>query len=275
MRNIPEERAITILRYIVLSGAVFVVIFPYLWIGITSIKPPEEISLPSLWGFQPVTSSWNEVLFETDTPQYLLNSILVGTVTVTLALITGCPAAYSFSRFRTGGTRMRFGVLMAQMIPPAILIIPLFLIMYQLRLIDTVWAVIAAHLTFVTPVVTWFLIGFFDEVPPEVIEQGLVDGCDQFQAFYRIALPVVRPGIIASGIFGFVLSWNEMFYSLLLTGGDAKTLPAAIAGFNTFRGVELGNLSVAILMAVFPVLLTTYFLQKILVQRVSGGAVKG
>lgn len=274
MHNVPESRFLVLLRNLVLFGALCVVLLPYVWVAVSSVKPPEQLGQPSLWGFQPVLTSWRIVLFNTRTPLFLLNSIYVGIGTVGLALLVGCPAAYSFSRFKTGGHRLRLGVLVAQMTPPAILIIPLFLIMFQLNLIDTVWAVIFAHSTFVIPVVTWFLIGFFDEVTPEIIEQSRVDGCNQFQTFFRIALPVTRPGIGASAVFGFVLSWNDMFYSLLLTGGDGKTLPAAIAGFHTFRGVELGPMSVAILIALVPVLTVTYFLQRRLIKGIGGGAVK-
>ena len=263
-----------IVRNLILLVAVVVVVFPYFWITMASLKPPELVARPDVWLFSPVWDNWHEVLFESDVPHNLLNSILVGTLTVTLALFTGSPAAYSFSRFRTGGATVRFAILIAQMVPPAVLIIPLFLIMYHARMLDTLWAVVMAHLTFVLPMVTWFLIGFFDEVPRDLEEQAMVDGCTHFQAFYRVVLPVVRPGLAASAIFGFVLSWNDMFYSLLLTGGKAKTLPAAIAGFWTFRGIELGKMSVAVMIAILPVLVASFFIQRYLVKGMGAGAIK-
>ncbi len=274
MQTTTESPLWRITRNIILITATLAVVFPYFWITLTSIKPPALVARPDVWLFSPAWDNWQEVLFESDVPHNLLNSILAGSAAVLIALLVGSPAAYSFSRFRTGGPTVRFGILAAQMVPPATLIIPLFLIMYHTRLLDTLWAVIAAHLTFVLPMVTWFLIGFFDEVPLDLEEQAMVDGCTHFQAFYRVVLPVVRPGLAASAIFGFVLSWNDMFYSLLLTGGDAKTLPAAISGFWTFRGIELGKMSVAVMIAIVPVLTASFFIQRYLVRGLGAGAVK-
>lgn len=271
---VVEHVSSRFLRLMGLLIAALIVLFPYVWIILASIKPPDALPRPDVWLFEPVWNNWQDVLFNSDIPLNILNSLLVGIITVGISLLVGSPAAYVFSRFRTGGEPVRFAVLAAQMIPPAILIIPLFLIMYQARLLDTVWAVAAAHLTFVMPVVTWFLIGFFDEIPRDLLDSAMVDGCNRLETFYRVALPYVRPGLAASAIFGFVLSWNEMFYALLLTGGDGKTLPAAIAGYWTFRGVELGPMSVAIMVSIIPVLIVSFFIQKYLIKGLGGGAVK-
>ncbi len=259
---------------LILLVALLVVLFPYFWILLASLKPVDLVSRPDVWLFSPSAFNWEEVLLRSDVPRFMLNSLLVGTVTVAVALITGAPAAYSFSRFNTGGGLARFSILAAEMMPPAVLIVPLFLLMFRLALLDTPVATIAAHLTFVIPVVTWFLIGFFDEVPRELEEQAMVDGYTRFQAFYKVVLPTVRPGLAAAGIFGFVLSWNDMFYALILSGGRNKTLPVAIAGFWTFRGIEMGKMAVAILVAIVPVLLASFFVQKYLVKGLGGGAVK-
>lgn len=254
--------------------ALLTVLFPFFWIFLTSLKPPDLVARPDVWTFLPSAANWREVFLESDVPRYIANSLLVGVVTVAIALLVGFPAAYSFSRYRTGGGLARFAVLAAEMVPPAVLIVPLFLVMYRLALTNTLVAVIAAHLTFVVPVVTWFLIGFVDEVPRELEEQAMVDGYTRGQAILRVVLPAVRPGIAAAGIFGFVLSWNDMFYALILTGGASKTLPVAIAGYWTFRGIEMGKMAVAILLAVVPVLAASFFVQKHLVKGLGGGAVK-
>ena len=217
--------------------------------------------------------NWSDVLLDSDVPKNILNSFIVSVTTVAIALLTGCPAAYSFSRFKTA-SGARFSILAAEMMPPAILILPLFLVLFRLGLIDTLPAVILAHLTFVVPVVTWFLIGFFDEIPRELEEQAMIDGYTQFQAFYQVILPGVRPGLAAAAVFGFVLSWNDMFYALILTGGESRTLPVAIAGFWTFRGIDMGKMAVAILVAVVPILIISFFIQKHLVRGLGGGAVK-
>ncbi len=259
---------------LILMVALIVVLFPYFWIFLTSLKPTVLVAQPDIWVFAPTATNWREVLLESDVPRYLVNSLIVGASTVLIALIVAAPASYSFSRFKTGGGPVRFSILAAEMLPPAVLIVPLFLLMFHLQLLDTHIALIAAHLTFVTPVITWFLIGFFDEVPKELEEQAMVDGYTRFQAFYKVVLPTVRPGLAAAAIFGFVLSWNDMFYALILSGGNNKTLPVAIAGYWTFRGIEMGKMAVAILIAIVPVLVASFFIQKYLVKGLGGGAVK-
>jgi len=139
---------------------------------------------------------------------------------------------------------------------------------------DSLLPLIFAHLSFVLPVVTWFLIGFFDSVPRSLEEQARVDGFTRFKAFLLVVLPQVYPGLGAAVIFGFTLSWNDMFYGLILTPSRSAILPVSIAGFNTFRGVELGAMSAAILVAVVPVVIASFFIQRKLVQGISGGAVK-
>ncbi len=259
---------------LILIVALIVVLFPYFWIFLTSLKPTVLVAQPDVWLFSPTATNWREVLLESEAPRYLVNSLIVGASTVLIALVVAAPASYSFSRFKTGGGPVRFSILAAEMLPPAVLIVPLFLLMFHLQLLDTHIALIAAHLTFVTPVITWFLIGFFDEVPKELEEQAMVDGYTRFQAFYKVVLPTVRPGLAAAAIFGFVLSWNDMFYALILSGGNNKTLPVAIAGYWTFRGIEMGKMAVAILIAIVPVLVASFFIQKYLVKGLGGGAVK-
>lgn len=258
---------------LVVAIAIAIVLFPFAWVLVTSLKPPHLVAEPAVWTFTPSFANWRDVLVRSDVPLNIVNSLIVSLSTVGLALLFGCPAAYSFSRFRTA-VSARFAILAAEMMPPAILILPLFLIFYRLGLIDSKIGVVIAHLTFVVPVVTWFLIGFFDEVPRELEEQAMIDGYTQFQAFYKVVLPTIRPGIAAAGIFGFVLSWNDLFYALILTGGESRTLPVAIAGFWTFRGVDMGKMAVAILVAVVPILIISFFVQKHLIRGLGGGAVK-
>ena len=258
---------------IVVAIAIVIVLFPFVWVLVTSLKPPHLVAEPDVWRFAPSFANWQDVLVRSAVPSNIVNSLIVSLSTVAVALSVGCPAAYAFSRFRSG-VATRFSILAAEMMPPAILILPLFLIFYRLGLIDSKIGVVIAHLTFVVPVVTWFLIGFFDEVPRELEEQAMIDGYTQFQAFYKVVLPTIRPGIAAAGIFGFVLSWNDLFYALILTGGDSRTLPVAIAGFWTFRGVDMGKMAVAILVAVVPILIVSFFIQKHLIRGLGGGAVK-
>ena len=261
-------------RNLFISAMLVLVLVPYLWVLLTSVKPEAQLARGPFETFSPQFGTWAEVLGST-LREALALSFAVGLVTVGLAVLLGTTGAYAISRFSAGGDVTRFGILAAQMVPPVVIVIPLFLIAFQFSLNDTPVAIVAAHLTFVLPLVTWFLIGFFDEVPVSLEEQARVDGYSRFQAFWKVVLPQVRPGLGAAAIFGFILSWNDLFYALILAGGNTRTLPVAVASYNTFRGVELGAMSVAILLSVLPVLIISFFIQRRLVKGLGAGSVKG
>lgn len=269
-----NRNRIEIVRVCFILLAVIVVLFPYVWIILSSFKMPVDLNDPTKIFFVPVLENWMNVL-SGGILKNLLISFIIGFITVAISLLVGAPAAYSISQFRTGGRPTSIGILVAQMIPPAVLVIPLFFIGYFLKINGTMLLVVIGHLIFVLPVVTWFLISFFAEVPKELEESARIDGCSKFMAFRKIILPQVLPGIGAAGIFGFILSWNDMFFALILGGDSTKTLPLAIVGYNTFRGVQLGEMSVAILTAVIPTLIFSFFVQKRLIKGIGGGGVKG
>jgi ABC-type glycerol-3-phosphate transport system permease component len=254
--------------------AVITVISPYIWIVLSSLKGPADLSDPKKLWFVPILDNWENVL-SGGIMHYFLNSLIVGVGTVALSLLTGTPAAYSISQYKTGGRLARFSILISEVLPPAVMAVPLFLISYYLKMNGTLVPVIIAHLTFVLPVVTWFMISFFDAVPKDIESQAMIDGCSRFMAFRKVVLPQVLPGVGAAGLFGFVLSWNDLFYALILGGQKTKTLPMAIAGYDTFRGVLLGEMSVAILVSVIPTLFLSFFVQKTMIQGIGGGGVKG
>lgn len=265
MRRAPASALLVI--------AAIVVALPFLWVLLAAFKGPADLNDPGALVFTPTLQNWREII-DGGVFGAAATSVLVGLVTVGLSLAVGAPGAYAISRFRAGGAATRFGILLSQVMPPAILVVPLFLVAFDLGLRDTPWAVIVSHLTFVLPVVTWFLIGFFDAVPRSYEEQAMIDGYSRAQAFRLVVLPQILPGLGAAAIFGFVLSWNDLFYALILAGGNTTTLPVKIASFNTFRGVELGAMSAAILVSVVPVLIASFFVQRRLVRGLSGGGLK-
>lgn len=260
-------------RAIFLLSALVAVLFPLGWVALASLKTPPQLNDPSLILFEPSLINWTYVV-EAGILQAAGRSAFVAGTTVLISAIVGSAAAYAISAYKAGGSATRFGILSAQVLPPAVLVFPFLTLAYVLRINDTLLPLIFAHLSFVLPVVTWFLIGFFDSVPRSLEEQARVDGFSRFKAFLLVVLPQVYPGLGAAVIFGFTLSWNDMFYGLILTPTRSAILPVAIAGFNTFRGVELGSMSAAILVAVIPVVIASFFIQKRLVQGISGGAVK-
>ncbi len=265
--------ALPVARVALIWTAAIFVLFPIVWITLASFKVPADLNEPFKLLFAPSFDSWNNVL-QSGILGAAGRSAIVALVTVGISVVVGSMGAYVIAKFRAGGSLTRFGMLAAQVLPPAVLVFPFLTMAYALRLNDTLVPVIFAHLSFVLPVVTWFLIGFFEAVPKSLEEQARVDGFSRFQAFRLVVLPQVLPGIGAAAIFGFTLSWNDMFYGLILAPGKSAILPVAIAGFNTFRGVELGSMSAAILIAVIPVVIASFFIQRKLVQGISGGAVK-
>lgn len=267
-------KLIDVARIVVLAVAVISVALPLMWVAMASFKTPADLNDPGTIWFSPTMANWTEVL-SSDIFAAVGRSVFVATVTVAIAVVVGSMGAYSIARFSTGGSLSRFGILAAQVLPPAVLVFPFLSVAYMLRLNGTLVPIIFSHLSFVVPVVTWFLIGFFAAVPKEIEEQARVDGFGRFDTFRLVVLPQVLPGIGAAAIFGFTLSWNDMFYGLILSPSNSTILPVAIAGFNTFRGVELGPMAVAILIAIIPVVIASFFVQKRLVQGISGGAVKG
>jgi ABC-type glycerol-3-phosphate transport system permease component len=156
-------------------------------------------------------------------------------------------------------------------IPPTVLVFPLLALALTFHLNDTLLAVIAAY---VVPMITWFMIGFFNGVPRELEEQASIDGYGPFQAFLRVVVPNVLPGLGAAALLAFMLSWNELFYALILAPGTSRTLPVAIASFNTFQGVQLGPMCAAILVSALPVTILSFLVQRHLVRGVGGGDVK-
>lgn len=268
-----KKRLFNSLRGLLLLTALASVLFPLVWVTLASFKTPSQLNDPSLLFFDPNLENWLYVI-DRGILDAALRSAMVATITVIISAIAGSTAAYVISAYKAGGSATRFGILAAQVLPPAVLVFPFLTLAYLTRVNDSLLPLIFAHLSFVLPVVTWFLIGFFDSVPKSLEEQARVDGFTRFKAFLLVVLPQVYPGLGAAVIFGFTLSWNDMFYGLILTPSRSAILPVAIAGFNTFRGVELGAMSAAILVAVVPVVIASFFIQRKLVQGISGGAVK-
>jgi multiple sugar transport system permease protein len=246
---------------------------------VTSLKPNEELLSRGgnpFWVIKPTLAHFHKLLFNTAYPEWLWNTIVVSVVATAISLAASVLAAYAIERLRFSGARPAgVAIFLAYLVPPSILFIPLAAIVFKLGLFDTRWALILTYPTFLIPFCTWLLMGYFRSIPYELEECALIDGASRWQILVKIILPLAVPGLISAGIFAFTLSWNDMFYGLILSPSNSTILPVAIAGFNTFRGVELGPMAVAILIAIIPVVIASFFVQKRLVQGISGGAVKG
>lgn len=264
-----------IISYCILSIALLAVIFPLIWVFLTSIKPRTlAYRIPPAWSFTPTLENYAALLNKYPFPHHFLNSIIVASSTTILGLILGSLAAYSFARFNTGGNFLQGWVFNNRTMPPIAVAIPIFLLANALGLIDTYIGLIAAYLSFSLPFIIWMLIGFFEEVPREMEEAAMVDGATRLQVLRHITIPLTAPGIAATGILNFLFAWNEFLFALLLTGNNTRTLPITIANFLTKRGVEIGELCAATTVVIIPVMLLAFSIRGYLVKGLSYGGIK-
>jgi multiple sugar transport system permease protein len=203
---------------------------------------------------------------------YTWNSLVVATGCTLLGLAVGLPAAYSIARWRQ--RRLALTVLVARIIPGISYLIPWYIFFRQLRLVDTHAALILTHLIVGLPIIIWVMIGFFEDVPADLEDAGLIDGCSYLGVFWRVALPLVRPGVIATAILSFVFSWNNFLFSVILAGRETRTLPIAVFNMISYEEINWGTLAAAATMITLPVLVLALIVQRHIVTGLTFGAVK-
>ncbi|GAB4482353.1 MAG: carbohydrate ABC transporter permease [Anaerolineales bacterium] len=262
--------------YTLILVAVVLSLAPILYLFITSFKEPNlTFSLPPVWVFTPTLQNYREVLAGGEFEKYFLNSLVVALSTTAVALFLGGLAAYGFSRFRFRGSFwLRMSALIPQMLPPITIIVPLYVLFNGLKLLDTRWALIISYLTFTIPLALWMMIGFFDDVPIELEEAAMIDGCTRLGALVRVSLPLVAPGLAATAILAFLYCWNEFLYAVILTGREARTLPVTITSFMTNKAILWGRIAASGSMVLVPVLAFALLAQRYLVRGLSRGAIK-
>jgi multiple sugar transport system permease protein len=205
----------------------------------------------------------------------LQNSLAVAGGATALSLAIGSLAAYSLTRFRTGGNHLAFWLLSQRLMPPVVLVIPLFLLLRLVGGIDTRIGLIMLYTVFNLPYVIWMMRSYFADVPVEVEESALVDGCSRLGVFRKISLPLAVPGLIATGSFAFIFSWTEFLFALIITRTRAVTLPVTIAGFYGAQGSVWGQAAALSTVAVVPLFVLGLVVQRHLVRGLTLGAVRG
>jgi len=253
-------------------------IFPYLYMVLTSFKPPNDVlSIPPT--FLPKQFDLKNYLQIGDyayIPKTFLNSLVIALLSSTFTLILAVPAAYAVTRFNTRyGRVFLVGTLVARMIPYISVAVPLFFIMKNFKLIDNYIAVAIGHMTISLPLAIWLLSSFFEGIPVELEEAARVDGCAHFEAFLKVIVPISLGGIAVTAIFSFLASWNDFLFSLLLTSTNTKTAPLAIAEFNSQYGTVWGTMTALATLFSLPVIFVSFFLQRRIVAGATMGAIKG
>jgi len=263
--------------YIPLTIVLFITLFPIIWLFLMSFKTRVDIfTLPPPLFFKVTLDNYISAFIEKGYFKYLINSLIVALSTTILAIVTGSITAYAFSKFKgfLADNHLFFWILTFRMSPEVIFIIPYYLLWTVLGLYDTHLSLILSHTTFTLPIVIWLMKGFFDDIPKDVEEAALLDGCSWFSVFRRISLPLATPGLMTSAILSFLFSWNEFFIAMVITRINAKTLPAAITGFITTRGILWGEMAAVGVVVMIPVLILIFLIQKYLVRGLTFGAVQ-
>lgn len=253
--------------------------FPIYWLFVTAISQPDQLRQlpPNFWPSSPRWEVFAKVVDERPVLLWLGNSTLAAVGAVAISMSVSVLAGYSLSRFRVrGGQTLGLFILTAKMLPATLLVIPLFGIFRVLDLIGSLWSIILAHATLIIPFTTWMLKGYFDTIPRELEQAAMVDGCSPIGALMRVILPVSAPGLAATALYGFVLSWSDYAYArTFLTNAQGNW--TANLGITTMKGEYISNwsdISAASIMVALPIVLIYLFLERYLVGGLTAGAEK-
>jgi multiple sugar transport system permease protein len=268
-------------RMVVGGGLLFFglwTILPIYWIIVTAIKPNLLIYRePALFPSQVTADHFIFVLTKTPFLQYVKNSVLVTLVTTVLAMVIGTLAAYAIVRLTFKGREVfARGAVVTYLVPGSLLFIPMFQVIYSIGLIDSIAGLMVTYLTFTVPFATWMMIGYFRNVPSELEDAALVDGCSRLQALARIMVPIALPALAVVALFAFTLSWNEFLYALVFIGSDSqKTLTVGLIGLVRGDTFPWGPMMAAALLGALPPTLVYIFSQRWVVSGLAAGSVKG
>jgi multiple sugar transport system permease protein len=250
------------------------ILLPLLWLLRVALTDKlTAYRLPPEWG-EPKLTNFVEIFVDYPFINYFVSSLVVAVGSTVVALPLAAMMAYAFARYDTGGLPLRLFVLSSQMLPPVVLVLPLFALFLSAALLNTWVGLIFAHLTISMPFLAWLLVAFFQGDVRYLEQAARVDGATRLQAFIRVTIPVTAPGLLAAGLLAFILSWNEFLFALILSGPRTNTLPVGLSAFQTQRGVELALLSAATLVAILPVFVLLPFMRRYLIKGLSLGALK-
>lgn len=273
----------TPLQSFILYGSVLaslaIILFPIYWLLVTALSTTVELSglPPSFWPENPQWFIFGKVLTERPIPLWLLNSTIAAVGSVILSMFVSVLAGYALSRFSVrGGHSLGLFILTAKMLPATLLAIPLFALFSRLGIMGSLWTLILAHSTLIIPFTTWMLKGYFDTIPRELEQAAMVDGCSPLGALVRVILPVSAPGLAATALYAFVLSWADYAYArtFLINSQDNWTANLGIATMRGEYTTDWNEISAAAVFVAIPILLIYLFLERYLVGGLTAGAEK-
>jgi multiple sugar transport system permease protein len=265
------------LHYLMLTLLATSCLLPLVIMTMTSLKTEAQI-FDSQWSwlFAPTLDNYRSVVQDNHIERYMLNSLKVSLAATLITLMLGTMCAYAMARFRfLGREPLSYSTLILRTLPPAVLAVPVFVIWSAWGIGDTLSGVVLVYVALNLPFTIWLLYGFIDQLPIELEEAAAIDGCGPFKVFYKIVLPLLKPGLAAAAIFTFRLAWNEFILSFILTNRITRTLPASISNYITDTGVEWGKIMAAGVLIALPPLIFTFVAAKQIITGLTAGAVKG
>jgi multiple sugar transport system permease protein len=264
--------------YIAVIVVVFVMLVPILWLALTSIRPPVEITSVrlNLLPQAPTLNNYIAVFERYDMGQLLQTTIIVSGVVVITNLLLGAPAAYAMARYNFFGDRVFYGgIIFFRMIPPIAAIVPLFMLFESANLLGSYQGLIIAHTAFKLPVTIWLLRNFFLDVPRELDDSARVDGGTTLRILWEIALPLIQPGLAATAVLAFLWTWNDLLITLVLsTRSGTEMLPLGLTKFVLEYGVDWGSMTAGGMIMFVPTLLFVFIAQRYLIKGLTAGGVK-
>ena len=266
-----------LLRYGALSLLGVLCIGPIAVMVLTSFKTQAQTFTTGLsFFFLPTLENYRDVLFDASFGRYLVNSLIVGVVATLITLLLGCMAAYGMARFSFAGRKaLAYTTLMLRTVPLAVIAVPVFMIWSDWKLTNSLAGLILLYVAVNLPFTIWLLYGFVLQVPPELEESAAIDGCGPIQVFYKVVLPLIKPGLAAAAIFTFRIAWNEFILALVLTDRATRTLPVAASLYITDIGVDWGKIMALGSLIAVPPLIFTFIAARQIITGLTAGAVKG
>ena len=265
--------------YIALILASLISMFPVLWAITTALKTDGEVNSfpPTLLPGKLNPGNFSAVIFQSDFPKYLLNSVIVTVICILVATLIAAHAAYALTNFRIRHKKqMMFIILMTSMVPPVAMLVPLYMLSVKLGLYDTRFLLILIYTAWRVPVLAWILRGFFEKLPKELMEAGIIDGCSQAMVFYRIILPISKPGIVSAALLSAVYVWNDFLVSsTFTTKNELRMLSIGLYNYISQYGIQWGKLMAAVTISIVPIVILFVLLQRHFVEGMAAGAVKG
>lgn len=279
-RYLFTRRLRAVVVYAFLCVGILVAVFPFYWIVTTSFKySRDHFSKPPVYFPTDYTLDHYDRLFartDVNALPFLKNSFVLSTFNMVFVVAISIPAAYALSRYRLGGDKARFAILTGRMLPPVILVLPLFLIYRNLNLNNTYLGLVLAYSIFNGPLAVWLLMAFFEDFPTEIIDASLVDGSTELQALVRIVMPLMAPSVVVVALFCFLTGWNDLIFVLTLGGRETQTLNMLMVNLlNAPSNESFGPAAATVVLGILPPFVLTLFMQRYLVSGLSLGGVKG